>query len=324
MARIFIDGFESGGLDLWDTIVATASVASSVGKDMNGDYCAYLTTGRIDKNLVADDEMYFAFLYRPTVNDSRGVLCLYKDSTLLIDIRRDNGINDPFKVYRDSTLIATGSATIAVNTTYLIEIRIKIADAGGRAVLKVDGVTDIDFTGDTKPGADTQFNKAKLGYGSVAYAYAYYDNFIMDDANWIGNTKIQAIKPSGAGNSTGWTPSAGANWDCVEEIPKNDADYVHINSNDVTDTYAAANMAGSIGTVKCVQVQSRAKYDGSPVPTNLKLVVRSGGADYLSGDKAVPASEKSLWHLWETNPADSLAWEEADVNAMEIGVKSAA
>lgn len=28
--------------------------------------------------------------------------------------------------------------------------------------------------------------------------------------------------------------------------------------------------------------------------------------------------------LWETNPADSLAWEEADVNAMEIGIKSAA
>ena len=66
------------------------------------------------------------------------------------------------------------------------------------------------------------------------------------------------------------------------------------------------------------------RTDGAPTPTNLKLVVRSGGTDYLSGDKVVPASEKSLWNIWETDPYDAAAWTEADVNAMEIGVKSAA
>ena len=323
MSRIFIDGFESGSFDLWDTIVGTPSVQDTSGLNMDGAYCAYLGMARVDKDITADDEMYFAFLYSPDTSNARGVLSLYKDSTLMLDLRKDEATT-PLKAYRGSTLLATGTQTFVLDTTYLIEVHVKIADSGGRFEVKVDSVSDIDFTGDTKEGENTQFNKVKIGYGSVVYAYARYDNFIMDDANWIGSTKIQAIKPSGAGNSTGWTPSAGSNWDCVEEIPKNDADYVSINSNDITDTYAAANMAGNIGTVKCVQVQSRAKYDGSPIPTNLKLVVRSGGADYLSGNKAVPASEKSLWHLWENNPADSLAWEEADVNAMEIGVKSAA
>ena len=38
MARLFIDGFESGQEDLWDA-ESGASVVSSAGLDMDGDYC---------------------------------------------------------------------------------------------------------------------------------------------------------------------------------------------------------------------------------------------------------------------------------------------
>lgn len=327
MARIFIDGFESGDHDMWDA-ENNATVVSSAGKDMDGDYCLDLCASQeyLQKDITADDEMYFAFLYRPTIaTTSEQMLSVYNGATVLLHIRRTT--TGEIMVLRSTgTLLDTGTKVLSINTTYLIEVHFKVADSGGRAEVKVDGIQDIDFTGDTKPDANTQFNKVRLGYGPVASytTNAYFDNFIMDDAAWIGNTKIQAIVPTGAGNSIGWTPSAGANWECVDEKPPNDADYVSINANDIVDTYAAGNMVGTIGSVKCIQVQSRARYEGSPTPTNLKLAVRSGGTDYLSGDKAVPLSEKSLHHIWEDNPADSLAWEEADVNAMEIGVKSAA
>lgn len=329
MARIFIDGFESGGDDLWDA-ESNATVVSSAGLDMDGSYCLDInsTTEYIEKNITADDEMYFAFLYRPTnVSTSRGILAVSASGTNLIAITRTNTTG--IIVARTGaayTALDTGTKNLTVDTTYLIEIRIKIADAGGRVEVKVDNIQDIDFTGDTKPDANTQFNQIRLGHtgDALTYAYAYFDNFIMDDAGWIGDTKIQALVPTGAGNTTGWTPSAGANWACVDEKPASDVDYVSINANDTTDTYATGNLAGTIGTIKCVQVQSRMRTDGAPTPTNLKLVVRSGAADYLSGNKAVPAAEKSLWNLWETDPADAAAWAEADVNAMEIGVKSAA
>ncbi len=327
MSRIFIDGFESGDHDMWDA-ETNATVISSAGLDMNGDYCLDLNAGGeyLRKDITAVDEMYFAFLWRSTRTDQLDILSVFNSTTRLVHLGL-YGASNVLKAYMDvNTGLAAGTKIISANVTYLIEVYIKIADSGGRFEVKIDGVQDINFTGDTKHDTNTQFNQIGLGYANIAGwdSFAYFDNFIMDDAAWIGDTKIQALVPTGAGNTTGWTPSAGANWDCVEEIPKNDADYVSINSNDITDTYAVANMAGSIGTVKCVQIQSRARYEGSPTPANLKLVVRSGGTDYLSGNKAVPASEKSLWHLWENNPADSLAWEEADVNAMEIGVKSAA
>lgn len=325
MARIFIDGFESGQDDLWDA-ENNANVVSSAGLDMDGDYCLDIndSTEYVAKDITADDEMYFAFLYRFTNINAYELLALYSDANLMIQITRDNA-SGKIKIYRGYTLLDTGTHTLSINTTYLIEVHVKIADSGGAVDVKVDGVSDITFSGDTKEGAYTQFNSVRLGFVSgTRYSLAYFDNFIMDDAAWIGDTKIQAIVPTAGGNSTGWTPSAGSNFACVDEKPASDADYVSINANDVSDTYVTEDMSGNINSVKCVQIQSRTRTEGSPTPTNLKLVARSGGTDYLSGDKAVPAVEKALYNLWETNPADSLAWEEADVVALQIGIKSAA
>lgn len=321
MARIFIDGFESGGYDMWDAS-SNASVVSSAGLDMDGDYCLDLNTvnaGYVTENISAAAEMYFAFLYRPTGTSYYDIFTLYHDASYICHL-----------IYQTTTLRCyaasyntNGSTQLTPNTTYLIEVYFKMADSGGRAVIKIDGIIDIDYTGDTKPYSSVSFNKVKLGYGGND-SDAYFDNFRMDDAHWIGGTKIQKILPISAGNSTNWTPSAGANYECVDERPPSDADYVSINANDQVDTYVAGSMIGSIASVNCVQVQSRIESDGAPTPTNLKLVARSGGADYFSGDKSVPVDPKSVYHLWENNPADSQAWEESDINAMEPGIKSAA
>lgn len=327
MSRIFIDGFEAASHDMWDA-ESNATVVSSAGFDMDGDYCLDLNSSAeyLQKNITADDEMYFAFLYRPTdLTMAEGIISLWNGGTRLIWVGRMNG--GTLNVYTGAfTILVEGTKTFSVDTTYLIEFHIKIADSGGRAEVKVDGIQDIDFTGDTKPDANTQFDKVRLGHigTTAAYSYAYFDNFIMDDAAWIGDSNIQAIVPTAGGNSTGWTPSAGSNFACVDEIPPSDTDYVSINANDVSDTYVTGDLTGSIDNIKCIQIQARARLEGAPTPTNLKLVVRCGATDYLSGDKAVPAAESGLYNLWATDPSDAAVWTESDVNAIEIGVKSAA
>lgn len=323
MARVFIDGFESGDNDLWDTIDA-ATVISSAGLDMDGNYCLRIVHGQsINKEIPANATYYFAFLFRYSdVFGDDMYFRFYHDATEMCRLRIDS---QTLKAYRGANdLLGSGTKNIAQNVTYLIEIKLVIHDTTGEFIVKVDGVADINLINqDTKPGAETTINEVKYQVAGTSTT-CYADNIIVDNAAWIGSTKIQAVVPTGVGNKTEWDPSVGANWQCVDEKPANDADYVSTNVNDETDTYAAGNMAGSIGSVKCVQVQSRIRTEGAPTPTNLKLVVRSGGTDYLSGDKAVPGTEKSFYHLWEDNPADAAAWEEADVNAMEIGIKSAA
>ena len=328
MARVFIDGFESGGCDMWDA-ESNATVVSSSGLDMDGDYCLDLNSGSeyIQKDIVANDEMYFAFLYRPTHTVySEQMLSVYNGGTPLAHIARTATSGLIGAKLSSTTQVAIGTKVLAINTTYLIEVHIKIADSGGRIEVKVDGVQDIDYTGDTKPGADTQFDKVRLGVGPYAIwtTTAYFDNFIADDADWIGDTKIQAISPSGAGNSSGWTASAGSNFECVDEIPASDTDYVSINAVDTVDTYVAQALSGSIDSIKCVQMQSRTRTEGSPTPTQLQLVARAGGSNYFSASETVPVAEKGLYNLWELNPDDSAAWEASDVNSMEMGIKSIA
>ena len=328
MARVFIDGFESGDHDLWDD-ESNPTIISSTGKDMDGDYCLDLnsTLEYLSKNIPATDEMYFAFLYKPTnITASEQVLSVWSDTTSLLHITRTGTSGVICVNTGTSTILASGVKALNINITYLIEVHLKVADSGGRAEVKVDGIQDIDFTGDTKAETATQFNRVRLGCGPYSYytTYAYFDNFIIDDSAWIGDTNIQAVVPTGAGTTTGWTPSVGANYECVDEKPPSDTDYNSINAIDTTDTFAAGDMVGTIGSVKCVQVQARCVTEGAPTPTNLKLVVRSGAVDYLSGDNEVPSAAKSVAELWETNPADSAAWEETDVNNIEIGYKSAA
>jgi len=64
--------------------------------------------------------------------------------------------------------------------------------------------------------------------------------------------------------------------------------------------------------------------EGSATPQNVKLAVRSGGTDYAGADKAVPTTAATVASIWETDPATSAAWSESNVNAVEIGVKTAA
>jgi hypothetical protein len=324
MGRILIDGFESGGYDLY-AASANASVISSAGKDMDGSYCLDLTTGGayVYKLTAAAgiSEVYLAVLWRPSAPSDLQPIFRFQNGVADIATLYRNNSTNKLQAYRKTTLIDTGTKTISNDTTYLIEVYFKLADAGGRFAVKVDGVIDIDFTGDTKDGLETVFNRIYLGRDDATKTTkAYFDNFKIDDAAYPGSGKIQAIVPTGVGNATEWTPSVGANWECVNEIPKNDADYVSASGTDKDeDTYTTGNLSGSIASINCVQVQSRTQ--NITFTNNLNLIVRSGGADYISGDKAV-SDWMSYYHIWETNPADSAAWEEADVNAIEIGIKN--
>lgn len=326
MARIFIDGFESGGMDLWDDDGDFTVTAVNPAK---GVYCATALgiSNPMKKVIPANGTYYFKWRYRETSNTSAPedipLLAVFKGATKLLDIIHRS--DEKLEARRGGSVsLGLGSYTSLNDVWHLLEVKIVISDTVGVCQVKINGVLDIDLTNiDTKPGADTTIDTVEFGVGE-GYDYGKIDDVVIDDSAWIGNTQIQAVVPTGVGNKTEWDPSAGANWQCVDEKPASDVDYVSTNTNDETDTFATGNMAGSISTVKCVQIQSRTRYEGSPTPTNLKLVIRSGATDYLSGDKSVPASYKGLWNLWENNPADSLAWEEADVNAMEIGVKSAA
>jgi len=326
MARIFIDGFESGSADLWDTVGSSMSVGAAPA-GMTGSYAIQSTGGNsnshVIKNVTAAAEYYLSFLFRITLSYGTYSLCQFRYNTnILVDIRR-NVSTGVIEVYRGTTLIASGSA-LSLNAVYHIQVRANIHDTTGIVQVKINDLLDVDFSGDTKPGTDTQINSIVLGQTSAGNNTQQFDDVVIDGSIWPGRTYIQAIRPTGAGNSTQWTPSAGSNWDCVDEIPASDVDNVVTNANDQVDLYAAGNLVGTIDSVVCVQIQTRAVKEGAATPQNLALGVRTGATDYFSSDKIIPTTARSVSHIWAQNPNTAAAWTKIEVDEAEIGIKSRA
>ena len=333
MGRLFVDGFESGSFGLWAGSYSNAAVISTtVPTGMSGTYTMLCTSyhGYYLSFASSQDEIYLAFKYRPTdMSNSRDIL-RFRDTagTVIASLRRNQTSQyvEARLGAHTGTLLATGTIPLAVNTTYLIEVRYKPLNSGGVITTKIDKTQDINYSGDTTNGLEN-IQTVNFGYdnGSES-AYCYFDDVIIDDADWIGNTKIAGIAPTGAGATTGWTASAGNNWDCVEEKPPSDTDYVYTNTENAVDTYVLENLPANVGAIRAVAVQTRNWREGDGTVSKLQHVVRPASTDRagatVNGGADIPISAQSFQTIWELNPEDAAAWEVADVNGMEAGPKA--
>ncbi|MDI6752780.1 MAG: hypothetical protein QME78_00110 [Thermodesulfobacteriota bacterium] len=227
------------------------------------------------------------------------------------------------------TLVATGTATFNTDVWTLLELYIKIADSGGVLTLRVNGISDASFTGDTKPGTDTTVDSL-FWAGTSNAVYVYIDDIILFDTtgtvnnSWPNNLKVGLLQANGAGNSTQWTPSAGSNWSCVYAIPPSDVDYVKVNVVDRIDLYTLGDLPAEAKGIHALFLTARASKEGAPNVNNLQLALRTGGANYFSASKALPTVPGMLVNIWEQNPGTAAGWQASEVNALEIGLKSIA
>lgn len=316
-----MDGFESGDLGLWGGINGATTNNSRAGR--TGNYCLTFSQSQsLSTGLSTSAEVYVAFKHSMPMTSSNCRLVFYSGGTQLggITIAWNN-----VTAWRGSeTALTSGIYSLPSDLFYLLEIWYKPKiDGTGRFKILYNGLTTIDFTGQT---ANNALSVTGIGFWAGApSSSSYVDDFIVDDANWIGSTSIQSLVPTGAGATTQFDPSTGANYECVNEIPPSDTDYVSTNVPDEIDTYACGNLPGTINSVKAVQVQARCMQEGSPAVPKIQLVTRPTSTDRVSASKSVQTFAPGMVsNIWELNPDDSAAWAEADVNGMEIGVKAVA
>jgi hypothetical protein len=320
MARVFIDGFESGSYDLYEDSYSATIIAATAGFD--GAYCLELgdSYACVVKNLPGAAEYYFAFRYQPTSGYSNFLIQFMDASSVILGALK-GGAGRLTANRGTGTLLATSSTTLMYGIVHRIEVRYKPHATAGVFQVKINGVLEIDFTGNT--GTTANIGRFMLGDWANQYnCKGRWDNIVVDDAEWVGDTMIQARMPNGAGNSAQWTPSTGANYACVDEKPPSDADHNKTNVADNLDTLAVAALTGSPGAIKAVAVQFRCKLEGSP-PTKIKGVVRTASTDYLGAELSPPfVNAASRQAIWNTNPNTTNPWQPSD--AIEIGYKAIA
>jgi hypothetical protein len=215
-------------------------------------------------------------------------------------------------------------AAPAINEWHCIEIEATIDDAGTCHVT-IDGVEDlINFHGDTRNAGTAEVYWAALGNMGNRALYFYADDFAVNDTSgtvnntWIGQGGIQAIHPSGIGTYAELTASAGANWDCVEESPASDADYVSGTAIDQRDTYNHSQLIGT-STIAAVCTWIRAvNYKG---PAGIAPLYRIAGVDREGTVRGVDVTVTDTGNIEETSPATSSSWAVGEINSMEFGVQ---
>lgn len=335
MARIFMTGFEAGHVGVFDS--GTAVIATT--KARTGSYAGYVGETYFQQGIMPRSELYIRLgLYMTggstragTVNwgflqalDSGGnahlTFAVDKISQMLQVVRGTSG----------GTLLGSGSV-VAANTWYCYEVRVVIDDVYGVVQVKRDGTLDIDLVGTEEAPLDTR-NAGNGDIGTIRFGsqdktnglLGYLDDIAINDTSgtinnsWPGRGGIHALVPNGAGTLTQLTPSAGSNYECVDESPPDDdTSYVESAVLDTSDLYATAGVTPTDGTVSAVQWLARAKLTDSG-EGNLRRLVRHDGVNYAGDDQELDTSYRYVSEIMEEAP-DETEWTLSKVNALEIG-----
>ena len=260
----------------------------------------------------------YAILNFTNVAGSVSHVILYSDSLGHFYFKNGNG----------TAIGGVGTWVQKANVWSYLEIKLTISDSAGVAALRVNGTLDLNNTSaDTQNGATTTVDHFQWrSNGSGEWGMSMDDLYICDDSgsvnnDFLGDIRVQRLLPSGAGNSTQWTASAGSNYQCVDDAtPNADTDYVSETTAGEKDTYAFGNLTPTSGTVKGVQTVIKARKDDAGT-RSIAPVYRPVSTDYDGTTVAVSDSYSYLREITEVSPETSAAWTIAEINGAEFGVK---
>jgi len=361
MARRFTTGFELGEVlehngsygsnGLVDAVVATPvrtggyawrpqNLANSV---LAYTYCTHT---------LADDptELYVRFAFRHTglegtVDDSYEAVFAVFDEAGDAHLSLGLAANDfLLRVKTGGTgalgqtggsVVDTGSAVLTADTWWVIEVYISIANSGGQVTVKVNGATDISYTGDTQVGSTDGIRAFRFGAHGVGnntgITKKYLDDIAVNDTSgsqqnsWIGQGGVYLLKPSADGTQNDWTPSAGAdNYALVDEVPASATDYISSDTSTDIDLFELEDLPAEIVDVDLIEAlfQAALAETGS---NSVKHLIRHSGTNY-DGDTEAIVTVDPNYALYKSAPVyevlgSSGAWTPAQVNALESGVE---
>ena len=334
MALLFMDGFDAGDYALkWQ--VGGGTHGTSAGTRFSSGRSMYIwnSNGYILQRFSAASQIFvgFAMYQDPSPSPVNPFVTLLGDSatTNHISLRFSNSTTLQL-LLGGASVLASATVTQRISWGNYFEVGTTIADAGGHCVVKVNGVTVIDFTGDTKNGGtNTTIDAIALGdYGAYNQVSYFDDVYICDGTGsaphdtFLGDVRVYAMSPAGAGASTQFTPSSGANYTTVDELPYSATDYNSSSTTGNRDTYAMADLPAGTANVYGVQTNVIAKKSDAGA-MSLKPVVRSGATNYYGSATVLTSSDIVITDVRSQDPNTSAAWTPTGVNALEAGMEVA-
>lgn len=227
----------------------------------------------------------------------------------------------------------SGANALSSNIWYYVEVKVTISTTVGTVDVKVDGASWISLTGqNTAAAGGTTADRVAFragGSSGTSTARFFDDTYVLDGTgsaptnDFLGDCKVECIRPSGNGNSSQLVGSDGNSTDNYllvdETTPNGDTDYVESSTVGNKDTYVFGDLATTTGTVYGVQVNPYARKTDAG-SRSIVSVARLSGTEADGAAKTLSTSYLFLPDVRETKPGGG-SWTITDINNAEFGVK---
>lgn len=250
---------------------------------------------------------------------------------------RLSNINNNIEFHVNGVLHANFDMTVGF--WHRFEVKIVVNDTVGSIDILIDRSFGTDFAtatqvssvfiGDTQSGASSFTDIIEflsVPAATLETEVLWDDITLNDDAGtrnntWMGDIKIQTLRPNADTAQKDMTPSTGTtNFNLVDDAPGPDtSDFVTPDTVLDKDLYAATDLGGTGTIVNAVQVKAFAAKGDVGTPT-IKLLVKSGATEGSSASQTLTAA-KFHSNIFETDPNTTGDWNVNTVNAIEIGVE---
>jgi hypothetical protein len=334
MTRLWTDGAEMGDI----LFFSGGHVSASTTQYASGAYSyvvASLGTPTPWKNLdVPLSELYFRERMYQTSHYA-AILVEFRSGATVCGYVTTDSLGHWICVV-DGVTLGTSTTVRLISHWYCLEVHFVIDDTNGVFDVLVDGNSVITFHG------DTTFIGGSADIDNLTWVCAlpgsslYIDDLALNDTaggvddSWCGGGRVIKMKPIGDGTPVNqWDGSDGnkiANWELVDEIPKDDdVTYIYADAaaSGIRDQYIVEDYDGTDRAVERIWAEVRArKTIAAPAGLNIGF---DTGASINVDDVGILNEQYDLRHVgpeYLVNPDDGLAWEEADLDLLQLVVES--
>ena len=333
MALRLFDGFDHYDGEhvgsKWDSVVQPAGPISG---GRNSPRKLYLYgTGSVTKIL---DNKYtwvsgFDFDYADGSILDLPFLQFLDEDTAQVSFKMSPGIDRKIHVYCGSTYLGDSGAIEAPGVWSHLEFKVTFDSMMGWIEIRKSGIPIFQYMGNTIVTANNYANRLNLHGLENA---TYFDNLYAcdiagsDNNDFLGDWQVTCLLPESNGDTNDWSPSAGDNYQCVNDDsvshPDDDETFVKALAADQVDLYEyPAVLTGSFGKILGVQPLPYIKKIDSEART-FKTITKTHSANHEGAAQELDEEYRYYPEIQEVNPATGLPWTVDEINSAQFGIKA--
>lgn len=339
MALLWIEGFEGFGTALGGAPSPTGIVGRKY-PNSTGESSMNIESGRggtgycVEFNLIAnilqspplttDSTCVLGLAWKFLLDGEVGAMCYLMDG-ISYGVNIMLNASGTLSVRAGSTVLGTTTNVVTVNTWYYFELKVLCNATTGTVDLYVNGSNWLTLSGvDTKAGANN-YHDSFLLYGQPKPCM-FDDVYFLDGTGSVnndvlGNRKVVAISPNAAGDDSDWTPSAGSNYQNVDDgaLLDEDTTYNETSTNAHQDLFNYGNLPANVSSVDGIQINTETRVTAGTM--DISAVSKTGTTtDTGSAVTVTSTSYVSTVRVIEEDPDTATAWTPGGVDGAQFGV----